>query len=138
MRGYAYLRLTKMYDGVPLLLSPEDQANASPTRATLEQVHQAVIKDLTEAKAGLPTAWSGDDGYGNPTQGRVTKGAAEMALADLYLWRSSFMQKNEWQLASDWADSVIVSGLWGLNDDYIKTFLPSNKGNREEILVIAN
>src|SRR5207248_1433982 len=82
--------------------------------------------------------WSGDDGYGNPTQGRVTKGAAEMALADLYLWRSSFMGKNEWQLASDWADSVIASGLWSLNDDYIKTFLPSNKGNAEEILVITN
>ena len=97
-----------------------------------------MIKDLTEAKAGLPAVWSGDDGYGNPTQGRVTKGAAEMALADLYLWRSSFMGKNEWQLASDWADSVIASGLWSLNDDYIKTFLPSNKGNAEEILVITN
>lgn len=138
LRGYAYLRLTKMYDGVPLLLTPEDQANPSPTRATIEAVQQAVIKDLTEAKAGLPAVWPGDDGYGNPTQGRVTKGAAEMALADLYLWRSSFMGKNEWQLASDWADSVIASGLWGLNDDYFKTFLPSNKGNREEILVITN
>src|SRR5207302_985809 len=60
LRGYAYLRLTKMYDGVPLLLSPEDQAKPSPTRATVEQVHQAVIKDLTEAKAGLPAAWSID------------------------------------------------------------------------------
>ena len=138
LRGYAYLRLTKMYDGVPLLLTPEEQANPSPTRATVEAVHQAVITDLTEAKAGLPAVWSGDDGYGNPTQGRVTKGAAEMALADLYLWRSSFMGKNEWQLASDWADSVIASGLWSLNDDYIKTFLPSNKGNSEEILVITN
>jgi hypothetical protein len=138
LRGYAYLRLTKAYDGVPLLLSPEDQANPSPTRAPVDSVHLAVIKDLTEAKQELPVAWPANDGYGIPTQGRVTKGAAEMALADLYLWRSSFMSKDEWQLASDWADSVIASGVWALNDDYFKTFLPSNKGNNEMIFVIAN
>src|SRR5207249_3155325 len=93
LRGYAYLRLTKAYDGVPLLLSPEEQANPSPTRAPVEQVHQAVIQDLTEAEVSLPAVWRGNDGYGIPTQGRATKGAAQMALADLYAWRSSFMSK---------------------------------------------
>src|SRR3989442_4408260 len=61
-----------------------------------------------------------------------------MALAEVYQWRSSFMLKNEWQLASDWADSVIQSGVWALNNDYLSTFLPKNKGNKEMILVIAN
>ena len=61
-----------------------------------------------------------------------------MALADLYQWRSSFMKQNEWQLASDWADSVIRSGVWALNNDYLSTFLPQNKGNKEMILVITN
>src|SRR5439155_698779 len=122
MRGYAYLWLVKVYDDVPLLLSPADQANPRPTRTPVEQVDQAIIKDLTEAEAALPTTWPSSDGYGNPTQGRVTKGAAQMALADLYQWRSSFMLKNEWQLASDWADSVIRSGVWGLNADYLSTF----------------
>ncbi len=138
LRGYAYLRLTKAYDGVPLLLSPEEQANPSPTRAAVEQVHQAVIQDLTEAEVGLPAVWPGNDGYGIPTQGRATKGAAQMALADLYAWRSSFMSKSEWQEASDWAKKVIDSGVWGLNDDYFKTFHPSNKGNTEMIFVITN
>src|SRR5205823_13563505 len=76
LRGYAYLRLTKAYDGVPLLLSPEEQANPSPTRAPVEQVHQAVSQDLTEAEAGLPAVWRGNDGYGIPTQARAAKGAA--------------------------------------------------------------
>jgi hypothetical protein len=138
LRGYAYLRLVKAYDGVPLLLTPDDQANPSPTRAPYEDVFQAVITDLTEAEASLPALWASTDGYGNPTQGRVTKGAAQMALADLYSWRSSFLLKNEWQLASDWAKKVIDSGIWGLNDDYFKTFLPSNKGNNEMIFVITN
>jgi hypothetical protein len=48
------------------------------------------------------------------------------------------MSKNEWQQASDWADSVIQSRLWTLNNDYLSTFLPEHKGNKEMILVIAN
>ena len=138
MRGYAYLWLVKVYDDVPLLLSPADQANPQPTRTPVEQVDQAIIKDLTEAAAALPATWPSSDAYGNPTLGRVTKGAAQMALADLYQWRSSFMLKNEWQQASDWADSVIRSGVWALNNDYLSTFLPQNKGNREMIFVIGN
>src|SRR2546426_3141828 len=138
MRGYAYLWLTKAYDDVPLLLTPEEQANPQPTRTPVNQVHQAIIKDLTEAEAALPVTWKATDGFGVPTQGRVTKGAAQMALADLYQWRSSFLLTNEWQQASDWAKKVIDSGLWALNNDYLSTFLPRNKGNREMILVITN
>ena len=138
LRAYAYLWLTKVYDGVPLLLSPEEQANPRPERTPVEQVHQAIIQDLTEAEADLPATWPATDGYGDPTQGRVTKAAAQMALADLYLWRSTYMQKDEWQQASDAAKRVIDSGLWSLNADYLRTFRPSNKGNREMIFVIAN
>jgi starch-binding outer membrane protein, SusD/RagB family len=139
LRAYAYLWLTKVYDDVPLLLSPAEQANQSVTRTPVEQVHQAIVQDFTAANAELPATWPSGDGYGNPTQGRVRKGAAQMALADLYLWRSTFLMKDEWQLASNWADSVIRSGTWALNDNYLSTFLPANKvGNREMILVITN
>ena len=138
LRAYAYLFMTKAYDDVPLLLSPEAQRNQRPTCTPVDSIHQTIIQDLMDAVAGLPATWPSNDGYGNPTQGRVTKGAAQMALADLYLWRSSFMGKNEWQQAADWADSVIASGVWALSSDYLATFRPSNKGNREEIFVITN
>ena len=52
----------------------------------------AVIKDLTEAEALLPTRSQ----RGATGRGRITKGGAQMALADLYLWRSSYMKLNEW------------------------------------------
>ena len=138
LRAYAYFWLTKLYDDVPLLLSPAEQANPSPTRTPTEEIHQAAITDLTEAEAALPEKWPANDAFGLPTQGRLTKGAAQIALADLYLWRSSFLAKNEWQQASTWAKKVIDSGTWSLNNDYIKTFLPTNKGNPEMILVITN
>jgi hypothetical protein len=141
LRGYAYFWLTKAYDDVPLLLSPEEQANPSPTRTPVEEIHQAVIKDLTEAEAALPAIWPDNDGFGIPTQrgtARATKGAAQMALADLYIWRSSFMKKNEWQLASDWAKKVIDSPIWSLNNNYLSTFRPQNEGNREMMFYVTN
>jgi hypothetical protein len=141
LRGYAYLWLTKAYDDVPLLLSPEEQANPSPTRTAVEEIHQAVIRDLTEAEAALPAIWEANDGFGIPTQsgtGRATKGAAQMALADLYIWRSSFLKKNEWQQASDWAKRVIDAGIWSLNNNYLSTFRPASKGNREMVFYVTN
>src|SRR5213083_843939 len=136
-RGYAYFWLTKAYDDVPLLLTPEEQENLRPTRTPVEQVQQAAIADLIDAQAALPAAWGSTDSYGVPTQGRITKAAAQLALADLYVWRSSFMGRNEWQQASDGADSVVASNRWRLNDDYFSTFLPRNKfGNREMIFAI--
>ena len=138
LRAYAYFFLTKVYDDVPLLLTPEEQADPRPTRSPVEQVHTAVLEDLRAAEADLPERWTSTDGFGLPTQGRVTKGAARMALADFHLWRSSFLSKNEWQLASDAAKRVIDSGVWSLQNDYIRTFLPANRGNSEMIFVITN
>ncbi|NUO94372.1 MAG: RagB/SusD family nutrient uptake outer membrane protein [Gemmatimonadaceae bacterium] len=128
VRAYDYLMLTKAYDDVPLLLTLDDHANtASKSRTPVEQIHQQLIKDLTEAEADLPDA---------PTQlGRASKAAAEILLADLYQWRSSFLKKPEWQETSTWAKKVIDNPRWGLTDDYLAQYLPANKGNKEVIFM---
>src|SRR5256886_11238865 len=132
LRGYAYVLLSKLFDDVPLLLSVADHANLHVPRAPVAQVEAQAIKDLTEAEADLPATWPAGD------LGRAPRGAAEMALADLYLWRSSFRKTGEWQLAADWAKKVIDSGTYGLNDDYLSTFLPAHHGNQEMIWVIPS
>ena len=110
LRAYAYLWLTKLYDDVPLLLTLADHDNPAVARTPVDQVHQQIIKDLTEVEAVLPAKWGSSD------RGRATRGAAQMALADLYLWRASFMKQTaDWQNASDWAKKVIDSGDWGLS-----------------------
>lgn len=134
VRAYAYLQLTKGFDDVPLLLTPEDHAKAVGTpRTPVEQVQQQIIKDLTDAEAGLPDTPPGD--------GRASKASAQMALADLYQWRSSFMQKGEWAQASAAAKRVIDSGKWQLMNDYLRPFLPTVKGypaNNEMIWAIPS
>ncbi|MEO6526416.1 MAG: RagB/SusD family nutrient uptake outer membrane protein [Gemmatimonadaceae bacterium] len=131
VRAYDYLMLTKAYDDVPLLLTLEDHsAAASKSRTAVEQIHQQLIKDLTEAEADLPDA---------PTQlGRASKGAAQMVLADLYQWRSSFLKKSEWTQSSAAAKKVIDNARWGLTDDFLAAFLPANKGNKEIIWLLVS
>ena len=134
IRAYSYLQLTKGWDDVPLLLTPADNAKAiGAPRTPVEQVQQQIIKDLTDAEAGLPPTPVGD--------GRASKAAAQMVLADLYQWRSSFMGKSEWQQASAAAKRVIDSGNWQLMNDYLQPFLPAVKGypaNKEMIFDIPS
>lgn len=129
LRAFAYLQLTKGWGDVPLLLTTEDHAQVvGKPRTPVEEVHQQIIKDLTEAEAGLPAT---------PADlGRASKASAEMALADLYLWRSSFLKKGEWAQAGAAAERVVASGNWALSSDYLAPFLPANKGypNNREII----
>lgn len=131
IRGYSYLMLTKLYDDVPLLLSVEDHEKAVGTpRTPVEQVHAQVIQDLTEAERDLPEQ--------PRAHGRASKAAAQMVLADLYQWRSSFLKKDEWAKVAEYAQKVLASPQWGLLDDYLSVFLPANKGNREVIWMVAS
>ena len=63
LRAYAYFKLDQAYSAgnkptdlsVPLLLAEEDHVGTDFPRATVAEVHAAIIKDLTEAEATLPT-----------------------------------------------------------------------------------
>ena len=138
LRAYAYLQLIKRFSagnkpadlGVPLLVAEADYAK-DLTRAAQSEIFAQIIKDLTEAEAALPSTRSG------AAVGRATRGAAQMMLADVYIWRSSFMLSNEWQQASDWAKKVIDSGTFALNNSYFGVFSPANKNNREMIFRVV-
>lgn len=137
MRGYFYLQLDKYYSAgnklsdlsVALILSEAEHANQEIARSTVGEVHAAILADLTAGEAGLPTrAQRGQSG-----RGRATKGAAQMALAELYLWRSSFYGLNEWQRASDAAKRVIDSNQYSLvTNGFFNVFNASNKANNNE------
>jgi hypothetical protein len=144
LRGYSYFLLDKAFSAgnqpsdlsVPLMLTEEDHLRAPEIgRATTAEVHAAILQDLTDAESMLPTASQrGVDG-----RGRATKGAAQTVLADLYLWRSSFLGTNEWQQASDWAKKVIDSGEYHLvTTGYFDVFNPGVKtANHEDILFLV-
>jgi hypothetical protein len=132
VRAYSYLQLTKGWGDVPLLLTLADHDKSRTAegvpRTPVAEVHAQVVKDLDEAEAALPATPA--------DHGRASKAAAQMALAELYQWRSSYLRQNEWARASAAARRVMDSGNWALSPDYLAPFLPANKGypNNREII----
>ena len=129
LRAFAYLQLTKGWGDVPLLRTTAENASAVGTKRTaVEEVHQQIIKDLTDAEAGLPAT--------PVALGRASKAAAQMVFADLYLWRSSYLKKGEWAQAAAASKRVMDSGNWALASNYLAPFLPANKGyaNNKEVI----
>jgi len=97
--------------GVPLQLTAATGATEAfeslPARATVDEVYNQIITDLTESIPALPTTNSDDFAR----VARMTRGAAQALLARVYLF------KGDYQKAGDAAQAVISSGLYGLNAD---------------------
>jgi len=73
-RAWAYYSLVKSYGGVPLILTPQEPATdltaLQVPRSKTSECVTMILKDLDEAIAVLPEAWTGED------VGRIDKGIA--------------------------------------------------------------
>jgi starch-binding outer membrane protein, SusD/RagB family len=110
--------------GIPLVTEPFSGEVELPSRATVNEVHQAIITDLTEALPDLPESYDSPD----QTRGRATKGAASALLSRIHLYRG------EWQVAADFADDVIGSSVYMLASNY--SFYSGNTS--EEVFSLQN
>ncbi|SKB42003.1 RagB/SusD family nutrient uptake outer membrane protein [Daejeonella lutea] len=131
MRALAYFQLVNMFAqpfqvsggtnlGVPLVLEDFTGNITYPARATVNDVHAQIKKDLTESAAALGATHP--DGVG-----RATKGAANALLARLNLYRE------------DWAGAITaaraaIAGPYARATDY--TFW--DKNTAEDVFTIQN
>ncbi|MEJ8801070.1 RagB/SusD family nutrient uptake outer membrane protein [Pontibacter sp. H249] len=111
---------------VPLVLEPFTGEITFPERATLNQVHAQIEKDLTEAIPALKTASQ----FGDPSEarGRATVGAAKALLARLKLYREN------WSQAEQYAREVLADNSYSLASDY--SFYNANTS--EDVFTIQN
>ena len=134
MRALAYFQLVNMFAqpfqvsggsnlGVPLVLEEFNVEVTYPARATVNEVHAQIRKDLTEAAAALPP----DHGDPIETTVRATKGAANALLARLALYRE------EWGNAIT-ASRAAITGPYALASDY--SFY--DKNTPEDVFTIQN
>ena len=132
MRAFHYFWLTRIYDGVPLFTSLDEQRSGDKPRATEAEVLTQVIQDLEEAASDLP--WT----RGAAEKGRATRAAALALLSDVYRWRANVHSGSQadWQASSDAAKAVIDNGSYGLVDNYIDAFLPGSENRSEEIFAV--
>jgi hypothetical protein len=127
MRAYYYFNLVRYFGPVVLITEPLATSSDAfaTTRSTEEVVYAQIIKDLTEAAAGLPakTAYTGAD------VGRASKGSALGLLGKVYL------TKKDYANAEVTLRQVLTLG-YSLVSNYADVFSTTNKNNSESLFEV--
>ncbi|MGV3559855.1 RagB/SusD family nutrient uptake outer membrane protein [Larkinella arboricola] len=133
IRAHYYYMLVQLFGPVHLTLTETTGIETTATRAPIRDIYDAIIKDLEFAIQTLPATPA--------NYGRVTKPAAENALAQVYLARatSEAKQPDDYQKAATLAKSVINNYNFKLLDDFGKVFEQgSGEKNSEVVWAIQN
>ncbi|UOG74868.1 RagB/SusD family nutrient uptake outer membrane protein [Hymenobacter tibetensis] len=124
IRAYNYFELVKGYGGVPLVLAPVSPSESLTLRRnTTEECYAQIIADLKDAAAALPEKRAQPAG----DRGRATKGAANAYLAKAYLYTE------KWAEAQQYAEIVINSNQYNLNDEFSRVWSVDNPNGNESI-----
>lgn len=112
IRALTYFYLVQIWGDVPLVLDETTNPLSfiGEPRDPLEDVYDQIIIDLKEAAAELP------EDFDEANEGRVTKGAANSLLTRVYL------VLNQYDKVVKFADEVINSGVYGLEQNYSSIF----------------
>lgn len=119
LRALCYFDMARMWENVPLMRTPEDDANQP--QADPDELYTFIIEDLKFAQANIPAdAYPKSDMANN--EGRVTRYAADGLLARVYLYYTGFYGQEHPSLpksdAVDALDDIIRSNEYELLADF--------------------
>lgn len=129
LRAHNYFMLVRMFGGVPLITEDTPDPIQNPmARASVAEVYNLIVSDLTFASEKLPASWSG-------APGKPSSGAAKSMLAKVYLTMATYPlnDPSNYQKAADVALEVINSGTYSLVDSVADVFRLENKYGPEMI-----
>src|SRR6184192_783450 len=150
LRGFYYYLLLDTFRGVPIATTTELKARA---RATRDSTFRFIESELLAIRPNLPKQW-GDTTLLGTKVGRVTKGAVNALLANMYINARVFKNegagsgisatsyntclgvlvsagKDACQAAIDVVDSIINSGVYQLAPAFTDNFSPDNATSPE-------
>lgn len=151
LRAYYYYQLLDLFGGVPIVGDAPGEYLADPSNPppseSRQKVYAFVESELVAARAGLPDV--------APQFGRMTKGAADAMLANLYINAGVFTKStgisttgynscasaeggSTCQKAIDAVDRIIASGRYQLAADWFSNFSPSNENHPEHLFVVQH
>ena len=128
LRAFSYFNLVRTFGEVPLVLKEVqsvDEAYKIATKASVTTVYDAIIADAKDAIAKLPVKYASET-----DKGRVTKGAAEAMLAEVYMTQKKF------DLAIPLLREIIASNAYSLNVNYADNFDITKENGPESIFEI--
>lgn len=136
LRAIYYFNLVRWFGGVPVVL--HDGEGEGQPRNSEDEVYAQIVSDL-EAGTQLPETFAGS------TQGRATRYTALGLLSKVYLtWAQNdspqaISQANSFlQLSINFADEVIASGKFALEEDFLKNWAVNNKNGKESLFQIQH
>jgi hypothetical protein len=119
VRALEYFYLVNLYGGVPLVTSINFAVTARLPRDSVAGIYAQIETDLEDATQVLSTTYPGTGARTRPN-----RLAAMALLARVWLYRG------EWGMAEAAADTVIGSGVYGLEANLSRVFL---SGSQEAI-----
>lgn len=123
LRAYSYFELVNNFGGVPLILKSLSSSDMNMERSSVDQVYDQIEKDLIASSKLLKDAPALLDGM-------ITTWAGKALMARVSLFRG------KWKQARDYADSVIRSGVFSLEPNFLDIYNIHNKNGVESILEI--
>ena len=102
LRALYYYQLMDLWGGVPIVTTTDITPRAKNTR---KEVFDFIEKELTEARVDLPPNWPA------ASNGRMTKGAADAILANMYLNAGVFAAATPSATAYNSCMSVQIGGV---------------------------
>ncbi|MGI9078946.1 MAG: RagB/SusD family nutrient uptake outer membrane protein [Gemmatimonadaceae bacterium] len=141
LRAFYYYELMDLFGGVPIVTTSEILPRPRNTRA---EVFQFIETELLAARKELPLATQ----VSSASHGRITRGAADAILANMYLNAQVFTGEvttaglqpgpARWQDAVNFADSILNSGQYTLEAAFAANFRGDNHLSRENIFVVKH
>jgi hypothetical protein len=134
LRGYSYYWLVRLFGGVPISSKmTENLSGLEIPRNSVDEVYAQIISDWEYAEANLPVKGTSDYDVW-----RVSQGAVDALLGDLYLFRGSMNNsQSDFQKSVEYSKKVIDSKAYQLLPDYKDLWYAFNpkgaKNNAESI-----
>ncbi|GAO42039.1 RagB/SusD family nutrient uptake outer membrane protein [Flavihumibacter petaseus] len=131
-----YFRMTQLFGDIPLIKEkPVDLDASALPRSPKQEVLDYALQNVETAVENLPESYSGAD------VGRITKGAAYLLKANIYLYMASYKKFHEnandaalWTKAAEAADAVTTLG-YDLEPDYSYLFKQQSNNNNTEVIL---
>ncbi len=124
LRAKFYFDLVRIFGGVPEVTNVVTAAESSNIpRATVQEIYDFIVKDLTDAVSKLPDP-------SQTTWGRASKGAAVALLAKVYVYLQ------DWQDAKKYLDELFSEFNYSLVPHYGDLFNIETEQNSEAIFSI--
>ena len=137
LRAYWLNYAVQIWGPVPIVTTPNGGKNA--VRNSETEVYQQIVNDLEDAAERLPEASE----YGLSDIGRATRGAANAALAKVYLtWAqvdddlTDAQRKEYFGKSVQYAQKVIDSGEYSLEENFYDNWNNQNRNGKESIFAV--